>query len=646
MSTIDGGPDDARLKRGPASAKPAAARRRTARALEPQERRFAGLGVCSGIAIGRVAFAAEAPASVTARKLEAAEVEPELRRLDEAVQRSLHQLQKLKARLAFLSEDSQAEIAPLLDAYRQMLGPSRLLRHAARRIADDHLNAEAAVSEEAEALARRLAAKGLGSAGPDAEDAASASRQAEEVREIGRRLVRNLARAPFRSFATLPVGCVLVTEQLRPADAALIDPSRIAAVVTDEGGTADHTAIMLRALGIPSVLGVAGFTAHAAARVGVHAGAYAAVAGQAAAQAPVQVVVDGDAGLVVLDPSPPTLEAAHRAVIAHAGERQRLGRLRRLPARLSGGEAVELQANLELPAELPLIAQAGAAGIGLLRTEFLFINADELPDEAVQAEAYRGVVEAMGGDCVTIRLLDWGSEKQSEAMAGFLAPGDLNPALGLRGLRLLLRHPSVMETQLAAILRISGEAPVRIMLPMVTTLAELRAAREIYERVGRRMRRRGVRLPEKLPPLGVMIETPAAALSAEILALEAEFLAIGTNDLAMYTLATDRASTDVSALYDPLHPAVLRLIGQTTDAALRLRRPVSLCGEIAGSPLVVPLLMGMGLRSFSMNASAIPRVKQVVRQASLDECRRLARRVLEESDPGTIAQLLTAFAAR
>ncbi len=638
MSTIDGGPDDERPRRRPAPAKPAVLRKRAVRRPERQERRFTGLGVCSGVAVGPVAFAAEAPASATVRRLQASEVEPELRRLDEAVQRSVRQLEKLKARLAFLSEDSQAEIAPLLDAYRQMLGPSRLLRHAARRIAEDQLNAEAAVSEEAEALAQRFATRGSGSGGPDAEDAASASRQAEEVREIGRRLVRNLTRAPFRSFAALPVGCILVTEQLRPADAALIDPSRIAAVVTDEGGTSDHTAIMLRALGIPSVLGVTGFTAQAGAQAGAPV--------QAGARAPVQVVVDGEAGLVTLDPSAVTLEAAHRAVVARAGERQRLGRLRRLPARLSGGEAVELQANLELPAELPLIAQAGAAGIGLLRTEFLFINADELPDEAVQAEAYRGVVEAMGGDCVTIRLLDWGSEKQSEAMAGFLAPGDLNPALGLRGLRLLLRHPSVMETQLAAILRVSGDAPVRIMLPMVTTLAELRAAREIYERVGRRLRRRGVRLPEKLPPLGIMIETPAAALGAETLALEAEFLAIGTNDLAMYTLATDRASTDVSALYDPLHPAVLRLIGQTTDAALRLRRPVSLCGEIAGSPLVVPLLMGMGLRSFSMNASAIPRVKQVVRQASLDECRRLARRVLEESDPGQIAQLLRAFAAR
>ena len=449
------------------------------------------------------------------------------------------------------------------------------------------------------------------------------------MREIGRRLIRNLARAPFRSFAHLPPGTILVTERLRPADAALIDPARIAAVVMDDGGTADHTAIMLRALGIPAVLGVAGFAAQA------RAGGLA--------------VVNGERGSVVLDPTTATLKAAGREVAAHARERQRLARLRTLPAQLSGGEAVELQANLELPAELPLIAQAGAAGIGLLRTEFLFINAERMPDEAVQEANYRDVVRAMNGDCTTIRLLDWGGEKQSDVLiaAGFTAgAADTNPALGLRGLRLLLAHPTVMETQLAAILRVSMEGPVRILLPMVTVPAELRAAREVYERVVRRLRRRGVRLPEVLPLLGVMVETPAAALGAGTLGLDAEFLSIGTNDLTMYTLAVDRASSGVASLYDPLHPAVLQLIGHATDAALRLRRPVSLCGEMAGNPLVVPLLLGMGLRSFSMSADAIPRVKRVVRQASLDECRRLARRVMEESDPAAVSQLLTEFAAR
>lgn len=630
MSRTDdsGKPVPARSRTRAPAVKPSCAK---AAATAPvQERRFSGQGIYPGIAIGPVAFAAEAPAPVASRTLQNNEIASETARLDEAVQRSLRQLEKLRARLAFLSEESQAEIAPLLDVYRQMLGPSRLLRNAAARIVKEKLNAEAAVMVEAEALAQLLTPTRLPDAvAQDGEEAAAALRRAEEVREIGRRLIRNLTLAPFRSFAKLPAGVILVTEQLRPSDAALIDPARIAGVVMDDGGTADHTAIMLRALGIPAVLGVAGITAKA--------------------RAGCQIVVDGGAGLVTLDPSPETIQTAHRDVVAYAKERQRLGRLRRLPAKLLGGEAVELQANLELPAELPLIAQAGAAGIGLLRTEFLFINADTLPDELEQEEVYRGVVDAMGGECTTIRLLDWGGEKQSEALNSvgfFTGTTDLNPALGLRGLRLLLQNPLVMETQLAAILRVARDGHVRILLPMVTTLAELRLAREIYDRVARRLRRRGVRLPDKLPQLGIMIETPAAALGAETLALEAEFLAIGTNDLTMYTLAVDRASNDVASLYDPLHPAVLRLIGHATDAALRLRRPVSLCGEIAGNPLVVPLLMGMGLRSFSMNASAIPRVKQVVRQASLDECRRLARRVMEESDPHHISRLLTEFAAR
>ncbi len=603
------------------------------------ERRFGGRGLYPGVAIGPVGFAEEEPTLVAARTLQPSETGAELVRLDEAVQRSLRQIEKLKARLAFLSDDSQAEIAPLLDAYRQMLGPSRLLRNVRGRIVERKQNAETAVMAEAESLAQLLTplvpaapavwASGDSGPGADLEDVEAGQRRAEEVREIGRRLIRNLARAPFRSFSNLAPGTVLVTEQLRPADAALIDPARIAAVVMDDGGTADHTAIMLRALGIPAVLGVVGFAARA--------------------RAGERVVVNGERGSVVLDPSPATLAAAEREVAAYARERQRLARLRTLPATLSGGEAVELQANLELPAELPLIAQAGAAGIGLLRTEFLFINAERMPDEAVQEAAYRGVVDAMGGDCTTIRLLDWGGEKQSDVLtaAGVAAGGDdVNPALGLRGLRLLLAHPEVMETQLAAILRVSAAGPVRIMLPMVTVPSELRAAREIYERVVRRMRRRGVRLPETLPLLGVMVETPAAALGAGTLGLDAEFLSIGTNDLTMYTLAVDRASNSVAPLYDPLHPAVLHLIGHATDAALRLRRPISVCGEMAGNPLVVPLLMGMGLRSFSMSASAIPRVKQVVRQASLDECRRLARRVMEESDPAEVSRLLTEFAAR
>ncbi len=600
------------------------ARSRSGPGRQHPERSFAGVGISPGIAIGRPAAPSEAPVAVTAHRIEPGTEQAEADRLADAVTRSLRQLEKLNARLALLPEETQHEIAPLLDAYRQMLGPSRLLRGAARRIQEERLNAEAAVAEEAEALSLRLRDQSGGAS--DTEDAAAAMRRAEEVREIGRRLVRNLTRAPFRSFTAIPTGAVLLAEQLRPADAALIDPSRVAAVVTDEGGEADHTAIMLRALGVPAVMGVAGVTE--------------------AARSAALVIVDGAAGTVVVDPTPATLANARSGVAAYGRERQRFARLRRLPAELASGEQIELQANLELPTELPLIAQSGAAGIGLLRTEFLFINAEFLPDEAAQEAVYREVIEAMGADCTTIRVLDWGGEKQSEALGNIgFAPGggDLNPALGLRGLRLLLRHPAVLETQLAAILRASSAGPVRVMLPMVTILGELRAARAIYERVARRLRRKGVKLPDKLPPLGVMIETPAAAIGADAMALEADFLAIGTNDLTMYTLAVDRASADVSALYDSLHPAVIRLIAGTTEAALRLRRPVSCCGEMAGNPLLMPLLLGLGLRSFSMNASAVPRVKQAVRALNLDECRRFARRVSEQTDPESVARLVAEF---
>ncbi|MCQ8239444.1 phosphoenolpyruvate--protein phosphotransferase [Rhizosaccharibacter radicis] len=598
------------------------------------ERRLRGTPISGGIAIGPMFFMAEAPAPMVADRAPADDPEAEIVRLAEAVSRSLRQIEKLRNRLALLPQDSQTEIAPLLDAYRQMLGPSRLLREIDRLIRDERLAAESATAVAVDALAALLAppAGAAGGGGIDAEFAAASLRRAEEVREIGRRLVRNLVRAPFRSFAALAPGSILAVDQLRPSDAALLDPTRIAAVVTEDGGTADHSAIMLRALGIPSVMGVPGLMRAAQTQ-----------------DVPVRAVVDGSAGLVALFPTPDTLRDAKKGVVAYAQEQQRLGRLRRLPAQLLGGEAVELQANLELPAELPLVAQAGAAGIGLLRTEFLFINADIMPDEAAQAATYRAVVDAMGGDCTTIRLLDWGGEKQSEALgaAGFTAGGgDLNPALGLRGIRLLLQHPAVMETQIAAILRAALGGPVRILLPMVTTVSEFREARAVYDRVVRRLRRKGIRLPDPLPPLGAMVETPAAAIGAEALALEAQFLAIGTNDLTMYTLAVDRAASEVSRLFEPLHPAVLRLIGMTTDAALRSRRPVSVCGEIAGNPLAVPLLMGMGLRSFSMNASAVPRVKQAVRGVSLDDCRRLARRVLDEADADGVSRLVTAFAAR
>jgi phosphotransferase system enzyme I (PtsI) len=365
-----------------------------------------------------------------------------------------------------------------------------------------------------------------------------------------------------------------------------------------------------------------------------------------AARAGLPAVLNGATGQLILSPAPASLSQARRDIAVIGKERQRLARLRRLPAETTDFESVELQGNLELLAELPLIAQSGAAGVGLFRTEFLFMNRETLPDEAAQAEIYRTVVEAMDGDGVTIRVLDWGGEKEIDSLATLgIVPDALghNPALGMRGLRMLLRHHELFETQLAAILRASRAGPVRVLLPMVTNVGEVRAAREVYERVAKRLRRKGEKLPDKLPDLGIMIETPGAALAADALALEADFFAIGTNDLCMYALAVDRGASEVAALYDPLHPAVLRLIQFATEAALRLRMPVSVCGEMAGNPRLTPLLLGLGIRSFSMNAGAVPRVKQAVRAVSIDDCARFARRVMEQSDPVRIQELVMGF---
>jgi len=590
---------------------------------------LAGIPVSPGIAIGPLHATSEPTLDLPLVRIARGPPEAEFVRLDNAVAKSRKQLDKLRARLSVLPEDSQQEIAPLIDAYTQMLSGSRLLRRARERITSENLTAEAAIHDEAEYLAAAVLAQPIDQGGSQerrADDIAARQRRADEIRETGRRLLRNLTAAAFRNFAAIPQGAILVAEQLRPSDAALIDPARIAGIVTEEGGADGHTAIMLRALAVPAVLGIPGLLA--------------------AAKPGLMAVLDGETGRLTLAPKTATLAAARRHVAGYSRERQRLARLRRLPAETTDLEAVELQGNLELLAELPLIAQSGAAGIGLFRTEFLFMNRETLPDEADQAEAYRTVIEAMDGDTVTIRVLDWGGEKDIEALtARGLVPDTLdhNPALGMRGLRMLLRQPDLFETQLAAILRASRAGPVRVLLPMVTNVAEVRAAREIYERVAKRLRRRGEKLPEKLPDLGIMIETPGAALAADALALEVDFFAIGTNDLCMYTLAVDRGATEVAALYDPLHPAVLRLIQFATEAALRMRMPVSVCGELAGNPRLTPLLLGLGLRSFSMNATNVPRVKQAVRAVSTDDCARFARRVMEQSDPALIHQLVNGF---
>jgi phosphotransferase system enzyme I (PtsI) len=354
------------------------------------------------------------------------------------------------------------------------------------------------------------------------------------------------------------------------------------------------------------------------------------------------VVVDGGEGRVVVVPRSATLERYRKRQAAWAKEQAKLAGMKGLASVTRDGHPIALHANLELPRDLPGAVEAGALGIGLLRTEFQFMNRDDLPDEDEQYETLKTIVEGMDGRPVTVRTLDVGGEKLARALGPEIGE-PANPALGLRGVRLGLAQPRLLETQIAAILRAAVHGPVRILLPMVATVGEVRRVRAMAEQVAKRLKRRGLSIGETLPPIGVMIEVPGAALSADALALAAEFFAIGTNDLTMYTLAIDRADDQVATLYNPLHPAVLRLLQFAVEAALRAHIPVSVCGEIAGDPRYIPLLLGLGVRELSMAPPKLPRVKRRVRHINLIAATQRARAIMEQWDEERISELLDGF---
>jgi phosphoenolpyruvate-protein phosphotransferase (PTS system enzyme I) len=581
---------------------------------EPAERRLSGIGVSSGIAIGPAYLVEGGDLPVHESYIREGEVAAERARFDEAVEVSLRQLKKLKAKTSGLPESAAEEIGYLLDAHMAMLSNSRLVRGAGERIERQRINAERAVELEIDEIARSFAAM---------RDPYLSAR-GEDVRVVGTRLIRNLIKKPYAAFSGVPEGAVIIADELTPADTALMDPQRITGFAAQFGGADSHTAIVARALGMPAVLAVPELVAHA--RPGAPA------------------IVDGGAGAVILDPSAATLADYQTRRDALIRERRYLARLRRLPAVTRDSIEITLEANIELPIELDQANANGAMGLGLVRSEFLYMNRDDLPGEDEQYAVFSALVRGMEGKPVTVRTFDLGGDKLARSLAGHYAQSD-NPALGLRAIRLSLQDRRLLDPQLAAMLRAAAEGPLRIMLPMISHPGELRRVREAMEQVARRLRRRGVALPKPLPPLGAMIEVPGAALAADGLAAEADFFSIGTNDLIQYTLAIDRGDEQVAHLYNPLHPAVLRLIQFTVEAALRRNMPVSVCGEMAGEPRFTALLLGLGLRNLSMAPRSIPRVKQRIRSLDMVAATRRARAIMDQSDSGRIAALVDDFNA-
>jgi phosphoenolpyruvate-protein phosphotransferase (PTS system enzyme I) len=578
----------------------------------PPERRLTGLGVSPGIAIGPAYLVEGGDLPVHESHISESDVEAERDRFTEAVETSLKQLRKLKAKTSGLPESAAEEIGYLLDAHVAMLSNSRLVRGAGERIGRQRINAERAVELEIDEIARSFAAM---------RDPYLSAR-GDDVRVVGARLIRNLIKKPYTAFSGVPEGAVIIADELTPADTALMDPQRIAGFAAQFGGADSHTAIVARALGLPAVLGVPDLIERT--------------------RAEAAVVIDGSEGLVIIEPGAQTIADYEARRAALTRERRYLNRLRRLPAVTRDGVEITLEANIELPIELEQAVANGAMGLGLVRSEFLYMNRDDLPGEDEQYAVFSALVRGMEGKPVTVRTFDLGGDKLARALFDDQPQPD-NPALGLRAIRLSLQDRRLLDPQLAAMLRAAAEGPLRILLPMITHADEIRRVREAMEQVARRLRRRGVALPKPLPSLGAMIEVPGAALAADALAAEADFFSIGTNDLVQYTLAIDRSDEQVAHLYNPLHPAVLRLIQFTVEAALRRGMPVSVCGEMAGDPRYAALLLGLGLRNLSMSPRSIPRIKQRIRTLDMVAATRRARAIMDQSDSGRIAALLDDF---
>ncbi len=570
---------------------------------------FDGVAAGAGVALGIVyRHDSHAVVQVRERRITAAKVRAEQHRVLEAAAEAASRIEALQSRAKRMAGAAGEEVGYLLEAYQQMLSGSRLVRGVQKRIATDRINAEAAVMKEIGLMAEAFAAM---------DDQYLAGR-ISDIREVGRRLVESLGGKDIETgFDDLPVNAAIVADELSPADTALLDPKRVAGITTVLGGVESHTAIVARSLGLPAVVAPPELLDVA------HNGD--------------EIIIDGTAGRVIVNPGALSLAKYRKRRAAFQRSQQSLKKLKSVAAVTRDGFRVHLQANIELPNEIPGVLAAGAEGIGLFRSEFMFMNRAQLPTEEEQFEELREVVKKMGGRPVTVRTLDVGADKLGEAVG--LKPGP-NPALGLRAIRFSLSRRKLFLTQLSAILRASAFGPVRILLPMVCTVDEIKQVRRILARVAATLKRKGIKIADPLPPLGIMIEIPGAALAADALAQESDFFALGTNDLTQYTLAIDRTDEQVAYLYNPLHPAVLRLIQFTAEAASAARIPVSVCGEMAGDERMTPILLGFGITELSMNPASLPRVKKRILELNLASVSGQVRRMTAESDPARLKAVI------
>ncbi len=563
------------------------------------------IGASPGIAIGKAYLLDQGRIPVRQyHLLSDDDVNSECNRFRKAVEKAEADLEEIKGSI----RSEFKEYAHLLEVQQMIMRDRSIFDETLQNIVDERINAD-------QALLKSLAkARELFSA---LNDEYVRSRMAD-VDAAGDRVLRILAGQEHTPYNNIKERVIIVAHELSPADAIQLQLDRTFGVVTEIGGRTSHTSIIARSLSIPAVVAAESATRQ------ISTGD--------------MLIVDGTAGKIIINPSEEEIGFYYERQIELESYMKEISRKAHLPAHTRDGHRVSVEANIELLEEIVSARDNGAEAIGLYRTEFFFMNRAALPDEETLYKDYRDLSELMAPNWVTIRTLDLGAEKLS---AWFPRLEEVNPALGLRSIRLCLHYPELFKTQLRAIIRASAAAKnIRLMFPLVSGIAELLDARQYVREVQEELAAKRIPFDRNMP-VGVMIEMPSAVAIADLLATKVDFFSIGTNDLIQYSIGIDRSNEHVAYLFEPLHPAVLRFIKHTVDAGHKAGIPVALCGEMAGEPLYAPFLLGLQLDSLSMNPQSLPRVKNLIRRSLMKDCIRLARKVLRLSTAKEVSELLT-----
>lgn len=567
-------------------------------------RTYKGIGVSPGIVIGRALIVERQVSPVFRVPIKESDVELEISRFREALEKTREDLLVLKQTV---SRAIGEEYASIFDAHALIVSDPTFMDNVVQKIELEHINAEWAVQEVQDELEARF----------ESFENEYLRERGDDIKDVGDTLLKNLQGIAHHELSEIDHDVVILAEDITPADAVRFNRRPIVGFATESGGRTSHTTIIAKSMFMPAVIGVPRLTE--------------------VVDSDELVIIDGWEGVLVVNPTPPLIQEYLSRISRHQENEKQLLKNRKLKAVTRDKHRVSLQANIELVGELDDAIRFGAEGIGLYRSEFLYISkSPELPNEEEHFETYRQLAEAMAPNWAVIRTFDLGGKKLAREVMGVKED---NPVLGLRGLRLCMRHRDMFRTQVRAILRASAFGHIRIMFPLVSGVQELRQVKALVREVKEELDAEGIGYDRDLK-IGIMIEVPAAAMIADILATEADFFAIGTNDLIQYSLAIDRSNENVSYLYEPLHPALLRLLKFVIRSGKDAGIPVSICGEMASDPLYAIILLGLGLDTFSMNPSSIPIIKNVFRSIRHRDCRRIAQAALERRTAQEIEEFL------